>query len=138
MSNGFSNVQLPKLRTRVRFSSRALGLNRGDSWRIIGRGHLGRVYALLVSASLSKRPAEQRTGHITPLDTPATARPTFAVRSDSLRDHGDGAAGTLLHADPTSLAEVEVELVALASSEFDDCVIRTDPKAVVALEAVAT
>lgn len=82
--------------------------------------------------------ASKRTGHITPLDTSTTARPTFAVRSDSLRDHGDGAARTLLHADPTSLAEIEVELVALASAEFDDRVIRTDPIAVVALEAVPT
>src|ERR1035437_1755648 len=59
-------------------------------------------------------------------------------RLDAFGNHLDSSAGTFLHADAAALAEVAVKLVALHRTEFDDRVVRTHAKAVVALEAVPT
>src|ERR1039458_6902506 len=68
----------------------------------------------------------------------AAARwPGEAAGSDSLGDHVDGAARALRGADPAALAEVGVELVAIARAELDHGVVRADAEAVVAFEAVA-
>src|SRR5678815_869407 len=60
-----------------------------------------------------------------------------SLRSYLLGDHVDGSARALPGAQPAALAEVEVDAEPLAGAELDDGVVRTDAKAVVALEAVA-
>src|SRR4051794_10158938 len=76
-----------------------------------------------------------------PICVLATARRCgFPAISDLLWDHLDRAGRALLHADPTALAVVEIELVAVSAAriELHHRVVGTDAVAVVTAEAVTT
>src|SRR5262249_37385522 len=59
------------------------------------------------------------------------------TRSDCFRHHHDRAARALLGAEPTTLAEIIVELESVARPELDHGIIGTNAVTVVAREAVA-
>src|SRR5215471_6669307 len=58
------------------------------------------------------------------------------IRSDCLRHHHDRAAWALLGTEPTTLAEIIVELESVAGAELDHGIVGTNPVAVVAFEAI--
>ena len=56
---------------------------------------------------------------------------------DSFRDHFDSSAGAFGLAKSAALAIIVIKLEAVTRTQFDDCIVRADAVAVVALETIA-
>lgn len=56
---------------------------------------------------------------------------------DSFRDHFDSSAGAFGLAESAALAIIVIKLEAVARTQFDDCIVRADAVAVVALKTIA-
>jgi hypothetical protein len=61
----------------------------------------------------------------------------IALGFGRFRNHFDGMAGALFETDPATGAAVEIELVSLAGTEFDDGVFRAGPETAIAFKTVA-